>query len=197
MTFLRVQLKLDPTTVSLQLWDIPRGYSLGGGSIINGTATGRPVMILSVLLSAVLAFSVPPPGGAQGRGSTRSLAEIKTAKCEFTLHAVANWKDGDPQASVTSAKLSFTFADINTDEGTARVIGSFGPSDIVVRLSRDMLHFMQSFRDGPLYVTTLIPRITRDGRVMAVHTRHEYTDVSIPGYTSRPEQYYGSCALEP
>jgi hypothetical protein len=154
-------------------------------------------MIPSVLINTVLALDVLLLGAAQGRGPTRSLAGIKTASCEFTLHAVANWKDGEPQAGLTPAKLSFKFEDINTDEGTARVVGPFGPSDIVVRLSRDTLHFMQSFRDGPLYVTTLIPRIARDGRVMAVHTRHEYTDVSLPGYTSRPEQYYGSCALEP
>ena len=113
------------------------------------------------------------------------------------MRAVANWNGGEPQAALTPAKLSFKFENINTEEGTARVVGPFGPSEIVVRLSRDTLHFMQSFRDGPLYVTTLIPRIARDGRVMAVHTRHEYTDVSLPGYTSRPEQYYGSCAVEP
>ncbi len=31
------------------------------------------------------------------------------------------------------------------------------------------------------------------GKLKAVHTRHEYTEVSLPGYTSRPEQYYGEC----
>jgi hypothetical protein len=34
---------------------------------------------------------------------------------------------------------------------------------------------------------------TRAGRLQAVHTRHEYTAVSLPGFTSRPEQYYGDC----
>jgi hypothetical protein len=29
----------------------------------------------------------------------------------------------------------------------------------------------------------------------AVHTRHEYTMISLPGFTSRPEQYYGECAI--
>ena len=56
---------------------------------------------------------------------------------------------------------------------------------------------MQSFRNGPLYVTTVIGRPAGAGKWLAVHTRHEYTDVSLPGYTSRPEQYYGSCTLEP
>jgi len=31
------------------------------------------------------------------------------------------------------------------------------------------------------------------GKLRAVHTRHEYTEVSLPGFTSRPEQYYGDC----
>jgi len=154
-------------------------------------------MIPSVLINAVLALDVLLLGAAQGAAPARSLTGIKTASCEFTLHAVSSWQDGEPRAGLTAAKLSFKFEDINPDEGTARVVGPFGPSDIVVRLSHDTLHFLQSFREGPLYVTTLIPRIARDGRVMAVHTRHEYTDLSLPGYTSRPEQYYGSCAVEP
>jgi hypothetical protein len=28
-----------------------------------------------------------------------------------------------------------------------------------------------------------------------MHSRHEYTDVSLPGYTSSPEQYYGECEI--
>ena len=93
-------------------------------------------MIPSVLISAVLALDVLLLGAAQGRGPTRSLGAIKTASCEFTLHAVATWKDGEPQAGLTPAKLSFKFEDINTDEGTARVVGPFGPSDTSCALAR-------------------------------------------------------------
>jgi hypothetical protein len=53
------------------------------------------------------------------------------------------------------------------------------------------------FTTGPLYTTTFIDRETQDGKLMAVHTRHEYTDVRLAGFTSRPEQYYGECAVEP
>src|SRR5438876_6529956 len=92
---------------------------------------GKVWMIATVLINTVLALGVVLRGSPQGPGLTRSLVGIKTASCEFTLHAVANWKDGEPQAAVTPAKLSFRFEDINTDEGTARVVGPFGPSDIV------------------------------------------------------------------
>ena len=100
------------------------------------------------------------------------------------LYTVASWKDGVAQAEVKPAKLSFRFEEVDTDGGTASVVGPFGASDIVVRVSMDTLHFVQSFRDGPLYVTTVIGRPAGAGRWLAVHTRHEYTDVSLPGYTS-------------
>ena len=86
------------------------------------------------------------------------------------------------------------FIKINADEGTADAIGAFGPSEIIVRLSNGTLHFMQSYREGPLYITTVWPKETHNGFLQAVHTRHEFTEVSLPGFTSRPEQYYGECA---
>jgi hypothetical protein len=89
------------------------------------------------------------------------------------------------------------FESVNQDDGTARVVGMFGPSDIIVRLSGETLHLVQSFREGPLYATTVFPKETRAGRLQAVHTRHELTDVSLPGYTSSPEQYYGDCQASP
>ena len=69
-------------------------------------------------------------------------------------------------------------------------------SDIIVRLAVNSLHFVQSFREGPLYITTVIARQTKNGRWLAVHTRHEYAEIDLPGFTSKPEQYYGSCVLE-
>ena len=55
---------------------------------------------------------------------------------------------------------------------------------------------MQSFRDGPLYITTVFNKESRAGKLKAVHTRHEYADVALPGFTSSPEQYYGECEVE-
>jgi hypothetical protein len=56
---------------------------------------------------------------------------------------------------------------------------------------------MQSYRSGPLYTTTVIARESTGGRFIAVHTRLEYTDVSLPNITSRPEMYVGDCAVTP
>jgi len=132
---------------------------------------------------------------ARAQSARERLASVRTVDCTFTLNAVATWKGGVPQADVKTAQLAVKFDEVNADDGTARVVGMFGPSDIIVRLSGDTLHLIQSFRDGPLYATTVFPKETRQGRLQAVHTRHEFTEVSLPGYTSSPEQYYGDCQV--
>ena len=151
----------------------------------------NPVAVLAFLL----ALAVTAPATAQSAHDR--LAGAKTIACAFSLEVVATWKNGAPQADMKPSTLTMRFESINTDEGTARVVGMFGPSDIIVRLSDNTLHLIQSFREGPLYATTVFPKETRAGRFQAVHTRHEWTDVSLPGYTSSPEQYYGDCQISP
>lgn len=148
---------------------------------------------------ALLGLLVSLAGGDAAQAQVRAdqrLATAKSLKCVFPVMATGTWKSGAPQAETKSAALSLGFDEINADDGTARVIGMFGPSDIIVRLSYGTLHFVQSFREGPLYTTTIFPKEARSGRLQAVHTRHEYTEVSLPGFTSRPEQYYGDCGIE-
>jgi hypothetical protein len=54
---------------------------------------------------------------------------------------------------------------------------------------------MQAFRTGPLYTTTVFEAGAAGGRFKAVHSRHEYFAVPLPGATSSPEQYYGECEI--
>ena len=152
----------------------------------------RPLRMFAVLL---VAMTVGGAARAQTRADAR-LAAAKKLSCAFPVMATGTWKGGEPLAEVKPVTLSVGFDSVNVDEGTARVIGAFGPSDIIVRLAYGTLHFVQSFREGPVYITTIFPKETRNGRLQAVHTRHEYTEVSLPGFTSRPEQYFGECAVE-
>ena len=131
------------------------------------------------------------------KSASDAIAAAKGLKCVFPLVAIGTWKNGEPQADVKTAALSIRFDSIRADEGTARLLGGFGgAADIVVRLSTGTLHFMQVMSAGPVYMTTVFDKESRDGKLKAVHTRHEYTDVSLPGFTSRPEQYYGECEVE-
>jgi hypothetical protein len=57
------------------------------------------------------------------------------------------------------------------------------------------LHFMQVTSPGALYTTTVFDQVSRPGKLKAVHTRHEWQAFALPGYSSRPEQYYGECEV--
>lgn len=122
------------------------------------------------------------------------LAGLTSIDCSFSTLVTGTWDDGTPGATVDASEVSFSFHDINIDEGTAEADSQFGPSFIVVRYSNDYLHLMQMFNAGPLYVTTILARETENGRLMAVHTRHEFTPIRLVGFTSRPEMYIGDCA---
>jgi len=128
---------------------------------------------------------------AQGR-----LADTTSLDCTFTVIATGTWTDGEAEATLDASTFSIRFVSIDTDGATAEVVGPYGASVIIVRATGDYLHLVQMFMVGPLYTTTVIDRETTDGKLMAVHTRHEYTDTSLPGFTSRPEQYYGECLVE-
>lgn len=134
-------------------------------------------------------------GGLAGQGK---LADAKSLRCTFQMSASGTWaKSGPPQAAVKPATLVLLFENIDTDEGTARLrFGSVG-NDVVAKLSGGYLHFMQSFRSGPLYTTTVFDKQTSAGKFKAVHSRHEYFTIPVPGATSNPEQYYGECEVRP
>jgi hypothetical protein len=156
-----------------------------------------PVASCKYLAVVVAVFAVILTDTLHAQTAHARFAGAKSIDCRFTSQAVGTWKNGAPQIEVKPSTLSLRFDGINTDDGTARVVGMFGPSDIIVRLSEDTLHLIQSFREGPLYATTVFPKETQPGRFQAVHTRHEWTAVALPGYTSSPEQYYGDCQVSP
>jgi hypothetical protein len=123
------------------------------------------------------------------------LVKATTLKCVFSLMATGTWTNGTPEASVKPAKLAIAFNAVDTQDGTADAVGDSGKSHITVRVSGSYLHLMQMEPYGALYVTTVFDKETKGGKLQAVHTRHEYTAVSLPGLTSRPEQYVGECEV--
>ena len=152
---------------------------------------------LPPILLAVSILSLPPAEVAFGQAVAlqQRLARTTSLSCSFTVRATGTWDKGVASAEAAPVKIEVRFTNINVDEGTADADLAFGTSLIVVRYTNDYLHLMQMHDAGPLYTTTVVARETTDGRLMAVHTRHEYTDVRLPGYTSRPEMYLGECAL--
>ena len=129
-------------------------------------------------------------------GQDSKLASVKTLQCTFPLIATGTWKNGKAEAVVKPATLTMKFVSINTDEGSAQLDGGSGTYDIIVRYASGYLNFIQSFRDGPMYTTTVFQKETTGGKLKAVHSRHELFDFPLPGFTSSPEQYYGECEIK-
>lgn len=152
-----------------------------------GRAFARGI-IVSGALSVTSAAQIPdaPPA---------VLATAGTLDCRFSSLATGTWKDGVAESSVKPAALTLGFRAIDTDESTAESIVAGARSHITVRLSGNYLHLMQSEPYGALHVTTVFSTPTTTGRLQAVHTRHEFTPVSLAGLTSRPEMYVGDCAV--
>ena len=124
------------------------------------------------------------------------LAAVNSLRCTFVLNATGSWKTATtPDAVVAPAKLVLMFEDIKPDEGTAQQRTGSARTELVARLAGRYLHLMQSFRTGPLYTTTVFEADTAGGPFKAVHSRHEYFVVPLPGATSSPEQDYGTCEV--
>jgi hypothetical protein len=134
--------------------------------------------------------------GGEGAAQTW-VGGVKNIRCTFPRISTGTWgKDGTPEATTKPASLILRFDAIDIDTGIAQLrTGSVG-SEITVRLAEGYLHFMQAFRTGPLYTTTVFEAGANGNKFKAVHSRHEYFSVPLPEATSSPEQYYGECEFQ-
>lgn len=149
--------------------------------------------VVSCLTIACLLVSI----SAHAQNATlRGLAAARSLKCTFPLMSTGTWDAvGAPSAEVRGATLELNYDEIDTQDGTAQASVTFGRLHIIARLSNQTLHLLAIDNDGPLYITTVFDRPGHPGRLKATHTRHVFTDVSLPGFPSRPEQYFGECEI--
>jgi hypothetical protein len=148
--------------------------------------------------AASLALALVLTGAVSDAVAQTRIATAKTLRCTFPRHVTGRWgKDGAPEATVQSTPLVLRFDTIDPESGTAQLRSGTVGSEVTVRLAEGYLHFMQAFRTGPLYTTTVFDVGEKSGKLKAVHSRHEYFSVPLPGATSSPEQYYGDCEIVP
>ena len=153
---------------------------------------------MSIIRAAALTILVAAPAAATTQApdpSPTRLVNARALDCRFTTMSTGAWKNGEAETSTKPSTVTVGFKAISTDEGTAESTVSGARSHITVRLSGNYLHLMQMEPFGALYVTTVFATETKTGRLQAVHTRHEFTPVQVPGLTSRPEMYVGDCAV--
>jgi hypothetical protein len=152
----------------------------------------RPLPLFTVL---ALAGTGHLAGAATPAALYDRLAAATSLDCRFTTMSGGSWDKGVPKTELLAKELKLGFAKVNIDEGTADASTRYGDFYVVVRFSNGYLHLMQMFSNGPLYTTTVLAQETTDGRMMAIHTRLEYSPATVPGFGSRPETWYGDCAV--
>jgi hypothetical protein len=124
------------------------------------------------------------------------LGQVKSLKCRFSIYASGSWKNGEPQAQIRQPEqLTLDVDEIDTDSGSARVTGTSGPADVVSLLTVSSLHFMERSVTGTLNITTVFVGEPNARTFRAVHARHDYLPMSLPGFVSEPSvsQHYGTC----
>lgn len=152
----------------------------------------------TVLATLVQVVPVHAQTAVQSAALEKRLIAAKRLECTFGTVATGDWEKGKQatKATVAPSKLTLAFFNIDLDEGTADSDSGFGATFISVKYAHGYLHFMQISDAGPLYLTTILATETVPGRFKAIHTRHEWTPASVPGFTSRPELYVGDCAAK-
>jgi len=155
--------------------------------------------MLRVFLATTIALAGAVIAGAQGPAQMTEInpafTGVTSVSCTFTLRTIGTWNGDQPAAETKPATLSLKFENLNIDEGTGRVAvtNGTGSGQLIVKAENGNLHFVQLFLAGALHVTTVFTNEIKDGKAKAVHSRHEFTPVALPGFTSRPEQWVGSC----
>ena len=146
---------------------------------------------------AALAVATLLLGGAAS-AQTSPFVEARGLTCSFRVLATANWaRGGDVSAKTSAVDMPLEFTNLNTLDGSANLKGNTGNLLITVMLVGGNLHLIVTNTGGLLHLTSVSASESRPGFYKAVHSRHELTETSviIPGYTSRPEQYLGECAI--
>jgi len=147
-------------------------------------------LVLTALVTMAFVYGLTANVAAQGR-----LAAAKALRCTFARNATGSWsKAGAATAVVKPSTLVLRFDSIDLDDGTAQLRTGKVANEVVVKMAEGYVHFMQVFRTGPLYTTTVFDK-DASGKLKAVHSRHEYFVVPLAGSTSSPEQYYGECEV--
>jgi hypothetical protein len=147
------------------------------------------------VLVAVAILASAHAGSAQNV-ERNPLARIKSVKCRFPVYSTGSWKNGEPQAQVKQPQeFSIEIDQIDAEGGTARAFGTSGAVHVTALLTVSSLHFMERTVAGTLNITTIFAPDGGSGKLRAVHSRHSYLQMSIPGFVSEPSvsQNYGTC----
>lgn len=133
--------------------------------------------LLVLAPSSGLAAQQPPP-----------LFAARTLRCMFTVTATADMDKDTPVARVTPSTFELIFDQVDLKNGSARLIGNIGASDVMVIRGDNGLTFVEGTQSGVIQVTAVYTGALADGRFKAVASRHTGA-FGMP----IPSQAYGAC----
>ncbi|MEP7307823.1 MAG: hypothetical protein ABJA98_20155 [Acidobacteriota bacterium] len=151
-----------------------------------------------LVVVTVLVFLPGSLAGVAQSTDKNPLANVKSLKCKFPVYTVGSWKNGEAKAEVRqSQQFNLEIDEIDADSGTARVTGTSGPTHVTALLTISSLHFVERTVTGTLTITTVFASEGNVRTYRAVHSRHDYLPMSLPGYVSEPSvsQNYGECEV--
>jgi len=140
-----------------------------------------------IVTAALFAAAVNGPLAAE-----ESLTTIKGLKCTFPVYTAAVWEKGTPRAETKRADpLAVEVDEIDLDAGTARQ----GTASVTAILTASTLHVLERTMLGSLTVLSVFAEQTPRGTLRAVRSRHDYIQMSVPGFVAEPtvSQHYGEC----
>jgi hypothetical protein len=159
------------------------------------------LLALTAALAIAVGFSVRAQRSGERRRNripenSQTLESLKRLRCSFSAATSGVWESGSTQARTKEQPNGalIVINDIDVQDGTAEIGGSFRGSNVNVKLAGSTLHFLDIGLNGSLTVISVFARETHDGRLQAVYSHAAYVP-SGPGATTTPEgtQYYGDC----
>ena len=121
------------------------------------------------------------------------LFQAKSLKCEWGQETIVSWNEGRPflEQGGFAKNAGIGFDSIDTQAGTARIIGNAAAGDISVVVTPVGLTFIEQATFGGLNFTTVVAHFVEPENVAlaAVTSRHL-------GFGSPfPSQYHGTCMI--
>ena len=155
--------------------------------------SSRPTMRATFVIAwTVILLHVSVLLSAQSAEKKNPLDGITGLKCSFPVAVSGRWKDWMPKADLEQGPpLTLVIDEIDIDGGTARI----GTTHTTALLTQNSVHFMERTMAGSLTMITVLSQKSPKGTLRAVRSRHDYLQMSIPGFVAEPNvsQHYGEC----
>jgi len=136
--------------------------------------------LLAIALTLCLVLPLPAVAGDVD-------LQAKAFSCNFESGLFTSFENGAPE-SEPSGELSFVFASVDLEKGSAQMVGNNGAADVFLLAGSRTLHFLEQTPTGNLNVTTIYQDRSDNGHLIAVHSRH----VGVEG-DPWMSQYWGTC----